>query len=70
MLFFLTLKWANGGRSYDLCIVGFKVEMSKYNSDSWFSIEQAITDLMAVNFINGIPLINKLIKQYSINKWN
>ena len=63
-----SLNWAIWGeRSYGICILGFNDEMSKYNSDSWFSIDKAITDLVSLNFTNGIPeeVTNKLMKHYS-----
>ncbi|MEK4056429.1 hypothetical protein MHB84_22945 [Paenibacillus sp. FSL F4-0087] len=64
-----SLNWAIWGeRSYGICILGFNDEMSKYSSDSCFSIDRAITDLVALNFTKGIPedVTNKLMKHYSI----
>ncbi|MCY9764815.1 hypothetical protein M5X06_30685 [Paenibacillus alvei] len=63
-----SMKWAVWGeRSYGICVLGFN-EVSDYKSESWFTMDRAITDLVSLNFKdNTVPeeVSSKLMKFYS-----
>ncbi|MFB5677040.1 hypothetical protein ACE3NQ_06425 [Paenibacillus terreus] len=64
-----SMKWALWGeRSYGICILGFSDDIGDYKSESWFTMDKAITDLVSLNFRNyTVPdeIISKLMKYYS-----
>ncbi|CAM3843152.1 hypothetical protein [Marinicrinis lubricantis] len=64
-----SMRWAIWGeRSYGICVLGFSDEISDYKSESWFTMEKAITDLVSLNFRNcTVPeeITSKLMKFYS-----
>jgi len=65
-----SMKWAIWGeRSYGICVLGFNDgDIGDYNSESWFTMDQAITDLVSLNFRNyTVPeeVISKLLKHFS-----
>lgn len=63
-----SMKWAVWGeRSYGIGVLGFN-EVSDYTSESWFTMDRAITDLVSLNFRdNTVPeeVTSKLMKFYS-----
>ncbi|MDO7908892.1 diadenosine tetraphosphatase [Paenibacillus sp. JX-17] len=68
-----SMKWAMWGeRSYGICVLGFNDgELGDYESESWFTMDQAITDLVSLNFRNyTVPeeIVSKLMKHYSGSK--
>lgn len=64
-----SMKWALWGeRSYGICVLGFSDDIGDYKSESWFTMDKAITDLVSLNFRNyTVPeeIISKLMKYYS-----
>ncbi|MCL6458433.1 MAG: hypothetical protein K6T85_10555 [Gorillibacterium sp.] len=64
-----SMKWAIWGeRSYGICVLGFTDDNSDYKSESWFTMDKAITDLVSLNFKNyTVPeeIVSKLMKYYS-----
>ncbi|WP_135555444.1 hypothetical protein [Paenibacillus cymbidii] len=65
-----SMKWAIWGeRSYGICVLGFDDgDIGDYECESWFTMDQAITDLVSLNFKNySVPeeIIFKLINHYS-----
>lgn len=65
-----SMKWAIWGeRSYGICVLGFiDGDICDYECESWFTMDQAITDLVSLNFKNyTVPkeIISKLMKHYS-----
>lgn len=68
-----TMKWAIWGeRSYGICVLGFNDgDIGDYECESWFTMGQAITDLVSLNFRNHtVPeeIASKLLKYYSASK--
>ncbi|QJC52575.1 hypothetical protein HGI30_14050 [Paenibacillus albicereus] len=64
-----SMKWAIWGeRSYGICILGFNNEIGDYKSDSWFTMDRAINELVSLNFKKcTVPeeISTKLKKFYS-----
>lgn len=63
-------KWAMWGeRSYGICILSFNDDaINDFENELWFTMEQAIADLISLNFRNyTVPeeIISKLMKFYS-----
>lgn len=63
-------KWAIWGeRSYGICILSFNDDaINDFENELWFTMEQAIADLISLNFRNyTVPeeIISKLMKFYS-----
>lgn len=68
-----SMKWAVWGeRSYGICVLGFNNgDIGDYKCESWFTMDQAITDLVSLNFRNyTVPeeIASKLLKYYSASK--
>lgn len=65
-----SMKWAIWGeRSYGICILGFNNnDIGDYKSESWFTMEKAISDLVSLNFRDYTvteEISSKLMKFYS-----
>ncbi len=67
-----SMKWALWGeRNYGIGILKFNDDMGDYSSESWFTMDQAIIDLVSLNFKDyTVPkdIESKLIKHYSPGK--
>lgn len=63
-----SMKWAIWGEyEYGICILSFNEEMGDYTSDLWFTFDEAITDLVSLEFYSsGIPaeIMSKLKQNY------
>ncbi|WP_160035375.1 hypothetical protein [Paenibacillus sp. An7] len=67
------MKWAIWGeRSYGICVLGLNDgDISGYESESWFTMDQAISELLPLNFRNcTVPeeITSMLLKCYRSNK--
>jgi len=65
-----SMKWAIWGeRCYGICVLGFNDGViGDYECESWFTMDQAITDLVSLNFKNyTVPgeIISELMNHYS-----
>ncbi|WIV21078.1 hypothetical protein QPK24_10590 [Paenibacillus polygoni] len=66
------MKWAIWGeRSYGICVLGLNDgDISGYESESWFTMDQAISELLPLNFRNcTVPeeITSMLLKCYKSN---
>lgn len=64
-----SMKWAIWGeRSYGICVAGFSDEIKDYNKELWFTMDEAITNLVSLQFKNCIvpeEITSKLMKFYT-----